>query len=316
MSTPAWPPVRAPGKVFLAGEYGVLVGGPALVMAVRRFARLAGTHDRPATPFEREGLARLEAAGVTLPGGLPTVEAAELRDAGGVKLGLGSSAAWSAAVTLSALLAGRRPEAASPEACWPLAHAVHGGGSGADVASCLAGGVIRFERRPGEAHATIERRDLPGASLPLVIHGGRAVSTARTLSALRGEEHQRLLEEAARVGAALCEALLAGDPAGIREGVRESAARIEALGGAAGLGEDTGSEVVAAVDRALRPFGGAAKPSGASGAELVLAYVPGVESDDRDAVSRRLSEQGLQVLDLPVAPDGAAPLEPTTITDP
>ncbi len=111
--------ITAPGKLFFAGEYGVLHGGTAVVAAVdrrvvARFVPGAG----PSTPVVAEAIAAVRAhcatTGASLPAGAPEIDSASLSE-GGQKLGLGSSAAVAAAavgVLLEA--AGFRPRSTAP----------------------------------------------------------------------------------------------------------------------------------------------------------------------------------------------------------
>src|SRR6476620_3174116 len=99
MTTRAHAAVSAPGKMMLAGEYAVLAGAEAVVVAVdrRAYAQLApGTQSDLA---HQEATASRAAAerrlGHPSPGALE-IDAAELRQEGH-KLGLGSSAAAAAA---------------------------------------------------------------------------------------------------------------------------------------------------------------------------------------------------------------------------
>lgn len=143
----------APGKLLLIGEYAVLDGAPALVMAVDRLARVsitsapegAGRLDAPQLGIERAGMYieadalrcsgvpadRLGLTGRLVPGifraldrepdeirslnlEIDTSELFEPGDGRPVKLGLGSSAAVCAAL-VAGLDAWFKPEAAPPE---------------------------------------------------------------------------------------------------------------------------------------------------------------------------------------------------------
>ncbi|MEO0997190.1 MAG: hypothetical protein AAFX58_06700 [Pseudomonadota bacterium] len=170
----------APGKLFVSGEYAVLDGAPAIgfALAERVAAELVpasawvlhapgvatqpidfdvagdGTVSAPGRPpalrILTAALDSLRASGHALPGPQAvTLDTTALyRD--DRKLGLGSSAALSAALAgaLAALVD------AAPEA---LAADIHGRlqprGSGADLAVVLNGGVVRCQRRAGAVEA-------------------------------------------------------------------------------------------------------------------------------------------------------------------
>ncbi len=163
--------VSAPGKIVVWGEYAVLAGAPAAVMAVDRRATVTLT----ATPVPQWGFsaAGFLAAGVhTSTSALIDAPVCSLVNAvlqhwgeagyagatgrgwqyhadstaffrQGTKLGLGSSAAVGVA-TYRALCAitGRTPSLQEAHAAH---HGWQGGGSGLDVAASWCGGVIRYE---------------------------------------------------------------------------------------------------------------------------------------------------------------------------
>ncbi len=164
----------APGKVVLWGEYAVLTGAPAMVMAVNRIARCR-IEPRPtdwrcqASGFEgteaisskatltagelpQDSVARVAAAVVQqLPqapeGADVLLDTSEFYRAGR-KLGIGSSAAICvAAYTAIATLSGVEPS-------YPDALACHrnlqgSAGSGIDVAAAYFGGLQRFQDGDG-----------------------------------------------------------------------------------------------------------------------------------------------------------------------
>ncbi len=93
--------ITAPGKLFFAGEYGVLDGGTAVVAAVdRRVVARFVPGAAPSTPVVAEAIAAVRShcatTGASLPDGAPEIDSASLSH-GGRKLGLGSSAAVAAA---------------------------------------------------------------------------------------------------------------------------------------------------------------------------------------------------------------------------
>lgn len=164
----------APGKAVIAGEYAVLDGAPAIVMAVDRRARVSidpvepGPHKVTAPGFaDGERRFRDDAGDIVWQdrqASWPLLEhcwravapessaalgivldSREFRDhATGRKLGIGSSAALTAALTqaLVAMSAGSGPVSEA-------AYAAHrefqaGRGSGIDVAASLSGGLLEY----------------------------------------------------------------------------------------------------------------------------------------------------------------------------
>lgn len=169
----------APGKVLLAGEYAVLVGAEAVVMAVDRRVVARVVAD-PATDPDARAAARspfIEAVAAAVAGHAgadsPAARAAQalavdsraLRAVDGIKLGLGSSAAVTVAACACALAQGEPEGDAAPARLTDrlvhhlvhrLAHAAHGAaqstqgarGSGADIAASVYGGILGVRVQP------------------------------------------------------------------------------------------------------------------------------------------------------------------------
>lgn len=203
----------APGKLVLSGEYAVLDGAPAIVMAVDRRARVvieAGTGEghtvmaagnerqrgRFATGGEefvwhsgRDEFRLVESvwrtANARAEGSLSlSLDTRGFVDAGsGIKLGLGSSAALATALSLAlGEAAGIDADAAR------VAYAAHrdfqgGLGSGADVACSLLGGLVDYTM--GGAASRI---DWPEGLEAALLWSGVAADTGARLEHLAGCE--------------------------------------------------------------------------------------------------------------------------------
>jgi len=157
----------APGKTILLGEYAVLWGGPALVVAIDRRATCRfepgeetvisapglGDH-RPQGVSTGRPLAFIAALcdDLEVPAGRYMLDSGALySEAGGgrQKLGLGSSAAASVAFAGAVWAArGAALDEAARERVFAQVMAAHqrvqGGGSGADVAASTYGGALRY----------------------------------------------------------------------------------------------------------------------------------------------------------------------------
>ena len=173
----------APGKLVLLGEYAVLEGAPALVLAVNRRAsvtldacpgdaweiasptlgldaRLRMRADRPEwignMPVELEwvatllarfpGIGELPPRRVELESAAFHLDHAHAGQAGpAFKLGLGSSAALTVALLGALHAQAGLPPPTLDDAIDAHRAIQHGRGSGIDIAASLAGGLIRFQ---------------------------------------------------------------------------------------------------------------------------------------------------------------------------
>lgn len=229
----------APGKMVLLGEYVVLEGAPALVMAVDRHAYasfVAHTHrfwDIHAANLERRVRLVPSADGAWT---CTDPQAPELRFVLEVfqqcfqqwdqqipygtltldtkdffwnkhKLGLGSSAAitcacWQALRHASSLSSNTEDLQASWETLHRLHHAAQGGvGSGIDIAASLHGGILRYQR-PLDGPAQIHRMPTNLGVDIVPIWSGHSASTAPRLQAFA-----QLKQDNPRLYWQLCEKL-------------------------------------------------------------------------------------------------------------
>lgn len=217
--------VSAPGKLILTGEYAVLSGAPGLVMAVNRRAKVslepsgdnnwhlislqdqrssccftldeqgAPRWDQPASENAFQLIdtvlrASPELALHDLPPFRATLDTSEFFDpgAGGQKLGLGSSAALTVALS-SALRDWARKPALSREKLLAKLLTMHsdfqgGRGSGIDLAASLCGGVLSYERPPGSSSPHVEDGTLPAGLQFRAIWTGQQASTSDLLRQL------------------------------------------------------------------------------------------------------------------------------------
>ncbi|HEU4618397.1 MAG TPA: hypothetical protein VFV10_10170 [Gammaproteobacteria bacterium] len=315
---------RAPGKLAVLGEYAVLYGAPALVLAVDRECRaeIAPAEDgrrRLATrsPAFREidwpatgstAVPLVDLVLETWPGSAPAWRA-ELDSArfylGPAKLGLGSSAAalvafaaaWTASLGLPRPTLRRLVE---------LHRRFQGGaGSGFDVAASVTGGLIEY-RLDGDSLPLVGSVRMPNSVGFASIFAGRSASTpdfvARFEAFRRGrpqaaEGRQRAMTDIAEQA---CAAVGGADGAALVRAVEAYGRELERLGG------DIGADIVTAEHRAIREiagrFGVAYKVSGAGGGDLGLGI-----GDDPEALAafcRAAGEKGYKALNLHLNADG------------
>lgn len=277
----------APGKMMISGEYAVLEGAVAIVAAVdvRVHARWVDDPIESLPPEARETrkLAELELGALQ---GTLAIDARDLRKAG-LKLGLGSSAAASAAVA-GAILESHGYDLTDPavqQRALRLALAGHKAiapeGSGADVAAASLGGFVRFRLANGKL-AEAERVPFPEAIETRVVWTGKEARTSEFVRAVRKYEAAKpqafallrdgLCSQAERFAAAIARA-------DVREVIQAAADYGRDM---AKLGEAAEVDIVTAelrqiADLALQNAGGA-KPSGAGGGDVAIAFFPSPKS--------------------------------------
>ena len=331
----------APGKLVLTGEYAVLEGAPALVMAVDRRARVTldpaddhvyvfnapdlGVEDAAAhldahgrlllddaDPASSNALSvvasviRPLAAGVVLPGFRVTLDTHGFFSPGRGqrKYGLGSSAAI--AVALGGALHAHAGLGSPSASALIAAHrgAQEGRGSGLDVAASLAGGVIEYQWRDGQPRIT--PADWPCELLFCCAWSMRAASTGVFLRGLAAwREGAPALYAALMHELATCASAAA---AALRK--RDVVTLLEAIDAYAAalarLGQASGLDIMSAEHRILAALaaacGVAYKPCGAGGGDIGIAL--SMDADRMQAFRHGVEAAGLQILDLRLEPRG------------
>jgi phosphomevalonate kinase len=313
---------------MISGEYAVLEGAVAVVASAG--ARVYATLSVPAAGVSTTSPAVSDgsAAGI---GGLPqrpplppeavlarrlaeesfgavqaelSIDASELRKSG-KKLGLGSSAAASAAA-VGAVLAQHGQNLDDPAVqrrVLELALAGHKAiapeGSGADVAAASLGGFVRFRLENG-ALAEAERMSFPSHVETRVVWTGKEARTSEFVRAVRAYEardkqgygriRDQLKDEARR----FADAISQGDSGEIIAAAAAYGKGMGELGLAAGV--DIVTEELAQIAELARVHGGAAKPSGAGGGDVAIAFFQ--RASDAQAFDNACERAGLDRLDL------------------
>jgi phosphomevalonate kinase len=314
----------APGKLMVSGEYAVLDGAIAIVasVGVRVVARLstpgsdgspgglAHSPQSPALPAEAVLARRLAEEHLGSVQAELTIDASELRKSGR-KLGLGSSAAAAAAAAGAVFAAHGHDldEPATRRKVFELALAGHKAvapeGSGADVAASSLGGFVRFRVEGGKL-AEAERVAFPASVSTRVVWTGKEARTSEFVRAVRGYEARdgagfaqlrgRLFDGAAR----FAEAIEQADPSEVVAAADAYGLTMQALGEVAGVSIVTPE--LAQIAALARQCGGAAKPSGAGGGDVALAFF--ARDTDARSFDEACREAGLDRLDLELGAPG------------
>lgn len=282
--------ISAPGKAFLCGEYAVLSGAPAIVAAVDRRVNAEWTKLPPRTEqLPIEARATLEAAQERF--GQPpyhlSFDTGRLYE-GSNKLGLGSSAAVAVA-SAAALIALGEHDLKEPEvrdrvfAAALRGHsAVAPRGSGADVAAATYGGYLWFQRQRGEL--LVEPVDPPSSLVSVLLWTGKSARTSDLLdrvSRLKTQSpkvHRQCVTELHQRATEFAQAFRSGDARRIIMIAREYNACMGALGLAAQA--PIVNDKLKRIAEWAWWHGGAAKPCGAGGGDLAVAFFA-----DQDAAS-------------------------------
>ena len=317
----------APGKLMISGEYAVLDGAVAVVAAVsaRVYVRWStssggspgGSGGSPQSLSDyREAVEtrRLTEEVVGAVHGELVVEATQTRSAGQVKYGLGSSAA-AAAATAGAVLASQGhdlTDSGVQRRAFELALAGHKAiapqGSGADVAAAALGGFVRFRLENGRV-AEAERVRWPDSLHTRVVWTGIAARTSEFVRKVREFEQSApgafgLIRDSLHAEAdRFAGAISTGRASEIVDAAGAYGAAMKRLG----LGADVSivtPELQTIADLATQ-HGGAAKPSGAGGGDVAIAFF--TNENDAKAFDAACRSVNLTPLDLGLGAPGVRP---------
>ncbi len=300
---------RAPGKLFLWGEYSVLEGGPAIACAVDRYVNVhflqgEGAEHADARRWRdaaRQAL-RLHGFDEAFAEQPISIDSRALYSPDGMKYGLGSSAAVAAALT--GLLLSADGDLPAKDVQLRIAAELHQahrgpGGSGVDVATSLYGGTIAVRGR------RVESLRWPAGLSCVVIWSGKPADTRQAIGRFRSAMSEgkppvtralsRLTEAAESVqsawnrGASETMSALAHYTTAWRE-----------LDLSAKLG--VYSVTHRHLQRLAETAGCVYKPSGAGGGDCGLAFARGVSC--LESLRGSVRAAGFALLDLDLAAEG------------
>ncbi|HEY5641942.1 MAG TPA: hypothetical protein VIS31_03625 [Woeseiaceae bacterium] len=310
----------APGKVVLSGEYAVLDGAAAVVMAVTRRAAVTirpGAGD--ASIVRAPGFTRRPGRFVVMPDGLRWLDGAgdfPLLDAAfaaaqwdtatsldieldtrafidretGKKIGLGSSAALMVAL-ITALRASTSilPVALSAHRAFQ-----HGAGSGVDIAAACTGGLLEY-RMDG---ASVRALAWPDGLVCRVIWTGVPADTREKLARLVESRRSASRDELAAAADALATAWRTGSSNAVLAGLPDYVDALQRFDVDHDLGIfDAGHGRLAAL---ARDAGLVYKPAGAGGGDVGVLFA----SDDA-VLDRFVADHRLAVLACRLDPEGS-----------
>ena len=329
----------APGKLVLLGEYAVLEGAPALVLAVDRRASVslesgengfwefvsptlglqARLQLRNGNAIWIDGAPAELAWITTLLACLPQTErlpacrieldsdAFYLDHSGArAKLGLGSSAALAVAL-LGALhaLANTAPPA-TEEAIAAHRAIQQGRGSGIDIAASLSGGLLRF-RLDGDA-VRLAPAKFPERLRWCCVYSGRPASTRAMLTTVatwRGREPAAFAQytrELATISSRGIDAVTTNDAVAFMSSLHDYADALARFGEAAGA--DIASREHRAIATIAADCGCVYKSCGAGGGDVGVTFA--VEDTRLRAFAVRAAHAGYPVINLAEDPKGLA----------
>jgi len=298
----------APGKALLCGEYAVLDGAPAVVAAVDRRVVVEWSDDVEEMPPEVAStldLARSRHGDI--PGSL-RIDASELRR-DGIKLGLGSSAAGAVA-TAGAVLASHGEDLSSErirKRVFDFAFEGHGAvapsGSGIDVISSTFGGFQRFVRA-----ANLEVRALPrprGLEIRLVWTGRAArtsdlVARVQSLRNASRNRYDAAMQTLSRLAGEFVDVFEKGCAADVVRLAGDYGAAMGSLGKAAAA--PIVEERLALASRSAEAHGGRAKPCGAGGGDVAIAFF--ADADAAHGFELACAKEGLHPIDVSFGASG------------
>ena len=303
--------LKAPGKVFLAGEYSVMTPGqPALIMAVDRHLTVfrsdsarfrieiprwgldlsadeSGSFETDGTDPRRDFIIRLlNETRALVPGAAPVHLVADMgpKDLLSRDLGLGTSAAWSVIFARSLMKDTPWDSKDTLEVALRSHSAAQGGrGSGADVATAWAGRSIRFVRSKTTTPSVTALAEPPRFLARILYSGtsqrtGPAVKKYEALAKTRPAALQNFVAQ--NNGAVRRMEEVLADPPKVVAAIKRANRALTYLANQMGISAPTSPWM----EQGLNIIKSAVKPCGALGGDCMLAatafprYLPELES--------------------------------------
>jgi mevalonate kinase len=300
---------RAPGKIILCGEQFVVLGAPAISMAINLYSRVEARRvDKPGVevdvdlPLKDLSLSRNyskhESADLLRP--LKIAAEASLDHIGkkraGVRVsvdceipigaGLGSSA--STTVAIASAVSKSLGTMLSRKEIFKLAFVperfLHGNPSGVDQATCIYGGIIRYQRPMKVEPLTIKNSPKLLLCDSGIHHKTKIlVGSVVKRSKKNKEQFREILAESRSVSSGVVKALKSGDDKDLGSLMTWNHQLLRKIG-------VSHPKLDRLVESALKAGALGAKLTGAGGGGCIIAVCP--DSKAREKISRSLSRQG------------------------
>jgi phosphomevalonate kinase len=279
---------RAPGKLVLLGEYAVLDGAPAVVVAIDRGvecqATVGGSELHISTPSDQRFVSAT-LRHVQAPAGHYVFTQYNPCNTP-QKAGIGLSAAATVAATLAGQCLCNREIRRSQ--LFAVANKIHRevqeGGSGVDIAASTFGGLLLFQSGQVQEleHSLVENMAVVWAQKP-------ALTGPRVKAYRSWLKRSPFVEESHQVTAAFAQEPL--------EALKKGRILLESMAAEAGI--DYRTAELDHIVRLAEAHGGAAKPSGAGGGDCAVALFNNLA--DKHAFSNACQHDGLIVIPTQVA---------------
>ncbi len=307
---------KAPGKVMIAGEYSVLSGFPAVVAAIDRvatcrfktgatlkfFSKTTKEFSEIESPLFLAVIITFKKYGLDAKIGNYHLDTSGFFDESGQKMGLGSSAAAITALSHMILL---QHGIADQEMLFQRAFEAHrlfsaSLGSGADIAASVYGSI---SYQPSKDSPLIKRLDL-SILWPdiMVIHTRKAQSTSPFVEKFLSSQGQKSAIDNFNAAQSACVERLVANLNNIdvfSRSLNELYDLLKSLGKTIAI--DIVSEEHRLIAKIARSLQGAAKPSGAGGGDIAIAYVP---RDVREEFRRLLERHNFSIVPLSLSAPG------------
>ncbi len=306
--------VSAPGKIFLGGEYAVLLGEEAIVTAINRraFADYTIQSEKDSSIIVESVMKQTASffrdKGVDIPYTAWVSVKSEKFRLGKLKIGLGSSAAVAVCAAGAIFEANGFSIKKNLNDILSVAKEAHsnaqqGKGSGADVAVSTMGGTISY--RLNETPKPVLLGDIKIA----VVFSGRSVSTEEMIHRIDdfkrrdSKSYTSCMSELSAAAKTLAESYKSGNTKDLINASAAYGESMDRLGGCAKINIVT-KEHRCAMTLASK-LGGAAKPSGAGGGDIAVGFFDSTEAlnafkvqclrHELTPLNIKTNEQGLRV---------------------